>query len=124
MVESVNTDELVQAIADAVLKRLEPIFSNTANGAAQQVKSRRDMAEHIGCSESTLDRMRADGMPSLMVGNNRVFVVEEVLAWMREQTPRAEAEAIERQAAKQSAKRSAKAERQSRSSAKELRVGR
>ena len=68
MVESVNTDELVQAIADAVLKRLEPIFSNTANGAAQQVKSRRDMAEHIGCSESTLDRMRADGMPSLMVG--------------------------------------------------------
>lgn len=116
IIESVDADQLIDAIAAAVMDRLAPLLNSTANGTTDRCVSRRRLTEIVPVSESTVDRMRESGMPSIMVGSNRLFILDEVLKWMKEQTPGAEAAAIARQAAKNAAKHAAQAERQKKAS--------
>jgi hypothetical protein len=42
-----------------------------------------DMARILGVCRKTLKKMVDSGMPHLVVGSRRRFVVEEALAWIR-----------------------------------------
>ncbi len=125
MIESVHPDELIESITAAVLKALGPmLLGDKTNTESNKCATRSELAVILRCSESTIDRLRAEGMPSLMVGGSRTFIVDEALAWAKDRTPDAEAAAAERQRVKHAAKRSAKAERQTRLSAAERRADR
>jgi phage terminase Nu1 subunit (DNA packaging protein) len=49
--------------------------------------SRESLAERLECSVDSIDRMRRDGMPSIVWGRRlRRFRYTDVVAWLDEQT--------------------------------------
>lgn len=96
----IDADELRRAIAREVIEELRPLLKPPRPSRAADFASRREMASILRISVTSLDRMTQEGCPSLLRGSNRLFVVDDVIAWLRDQTPEAEAKAAERQAAK------------------------
>jgi excisionase family DNA binding protein len=76
------------------LDRLREIFREAIDTAlaGQQASAparlldRADLAEMLGCSLPTLDKLRSGGMPELRVGDAPRFEREAVLAWLRERS--------------------------------------
>lgn len=74
----VRLDELLEAIRDAVTE---------AQGGAKSPRllDKQCLAERLGVSISTVDKMRRAGLPCLYAGDSPRFVFEDVVAWMTEQ---------------------------------------
>jgi hypothetical protein len=76
--------ELARAVADDLEGRLAEQIS-TALGArgATKLLDRRGLAEALNVSLPTLDRLRRDGCPELLLGDAPRFEIERVLEWLR-----------------------------------------
>ncbi len=46
--------------------------------------SKRQLANYLSCSESTVKNRMRDGLPSYMIGGQRRFRLSEVESWLRE----------------------------------------
>jgi hypothetical protein len=47
------------------------------------VLDRRGLADALGCGVDTVDRLRAEGLPELRVGDSPRFEIEAALEWLR-----------------------------------------
>ena len=74
----VRLDELLEAIRDAVTE---------AQGGTKSPRllDKSGLAERLGCSVSTVDKMRRAGLPCLYAGESPRFLFDSVIAWMNEQ---------------------------------------
>lgn len=102
--QGIDPDELKREIVAEIIGELRPIIHAPKSSRADDFATRRELAAILRASEATVDRMVKDGCPSLMRGSSRLFVVAEVVEWLRDQTPEAEAAAADRQRAKHDAK--------------------
>lgn len=74
------TPEQVRAVVSeavaAALAEHQPV-------ASPRLLDRQALAEMFGCSLPTVDKLRAEGMPELRVGDSPRFEREAVLGWLR-----------------------------------------
>lgn len=78
-------DAVVRLLADAVADRLlEQLAELTSAASAPALLDRRGLAQSLGVGVDTVDRLRREGMPTLMVGDSPRFELDAVLAWLRE----------------------------------------
>ena len=77
--------ELAGAVADIVESRLgEQIAAALEANRTPRVLDRRGLAESLGCGVDTVDKLRAEGLPQLLVGDAPRFEFDRVLIWLRE----------------------------------------
>jgi hypothetical protein len=72
---------LAEHVAAAVIERLVPLLERPQ---APALLDRRGIAMALNCGLDTIDKLRAEGMPSLRVGDAPRFELEAVLRWLRE----------------------------------------
>lgn len=57
-----------------------------ASADALEILTRKQLADRLKCSTRHLDAQVGRGMPSLMLGRTRRFILPEVVAWLRRQS--------------------------------------
>lgn len=78
VIESVDLDELIAAICGSLITALQPLLSESSE--PRLINGDR-MADLLGVSRPTVDRMRAAGeIPSIMIGSRRLYQPEAVIA--------------------------------------------
>lgn len=98
--------ELRKAIVDDVLDAIRPLLESTIR-PPQRIASRQEMASMLGWSVAKLDRRTKErAIPSLMDGDRRTYIIDEVIAALKAGTEGAELAATGRQTAKRAAKQS------------------
>src|SRR5690606_21931433 len=72
-------------VADEVRSGLADLLAEiVSQQSPPKPLDRRGLAEWLGCSLPTVDRLRREGCPELMVGDSPRFEPDAVLAWLRE----------------------------------------
>jgi excisionase family DNA binding protein len=71
------SSELGQLIERAVIKALKVANDN-------HLVDRQEIAQRLGVSPSQVDRLRKQGLPVVMVGENVRFQPAKVIAWLKE----------------------------------------
>jgi riboflavin biosynthesis pyrimidine reductase len=64
-----------------LLERLHPLFEREPEPV---LVDRTGLARALNTSPSSVDRLREQGAPTIMVGSQPRFDVQEVVAWLRE----------------------------------------
>lgn len=77
----VPVHELQQMISNAVQEALEA--QHEAEQGPLLLLDRRAMARALGVGVDTLDRLRSEGCPEVLVGDMPRFVPGDVLTWLR-----------------------------------------
>lgn len=73
-----DIDEISKILVDIITKLIPPINNETTNKTRFITKS--ELAEHLNCSESTIDNRRNDGkINAYTFGRKVLFDLEEVL---------------------------------------------
>ncbi len=100
-----DPDALRAAIVADVLAAIGPAIKRGSD-LPKRIANRTEMAEILGWSIAKLDRRtKTKAIPSLLDGDRRSYVIDEVVNAIKAQTADAERLAAERQAAKQAAKK-------------------
>lgn len=77
--------ELARAVAADLESRLsDQIAAAIEANRAPRLLDRRGLAEALGCGLDTVDKLRAEGLPQLLVGDAPRFEFDRVLEWLRE----------------------------------------
>ena len=78
-------ETLVSLIADAVVDRLaEQAAERTPEPTSPRLLDRRGLAEMLTCCTDTVDRLRAEGMPTVLVSEAIRFEGGACLEWLRQ----------------------------------------
>jgi len=70
---------LVELIAARVVEQLQP--ANTA--PAQLLLTKQELARSWSCSVSTIDRLRTEGLPTVLIGESPRFHAATATAWLQ-----------------------------------------
>jgi excisionase family DNA binding protein len=73
-------------VADVVVERLadrDPHEAAHQTDRTPRALSRRGIAEHIGVSLPTVDRLVGEGMPHVRIGDSPRFFASDVVAWLK-----------------------------------------
>lgn len=104
LLRDTDPDDLRAAIVADVLKAIGASIRR-ANTMPKRIANRAEMAELLGWSIAKLDRRtREKAIPSLLDGDRRSYVIDDVIAAIKAGTEAAEVDAAARQAAKRAAK--------------------
>jgi len=77
LLREIDRDELIRETAEAVVDALRPLLTDDL----QRPRGRYDMAEWLGVSVATLDRMtRTAEIPSVRLSGRRVYIPAAVIA--------------------------------------------
>lgn len=76
---TLTVEALEQLVRGAVAHALE----ERATAPRAGLLDRRSLAEALGCGVDTIDRLRAEGCPSVRVGDVPRFELDRVLEWLR-----------------------------------------
>lgn len=79
IVQGATLDELVERVAERVVE-LTPASAPSARPA---LLDRRGLAAALGCGLDTIDKLRREGLPTLVVGEAPRFELAAVLSWLR-----------------------------------------
>ena len=106
ILRNINPDQLRADIVRDVINAMRPLLRQTTSSVeSSKCVTRSELATILGWSLSKVDRRTSDGaISSIMDDGRRTYVVDEVLATLKANTPLAEAKAAQRQLAKQAAK--------------------
>ncbi|MCP4674135.1 MAG: helix-turn-helix domain-containing protein [Deltaproteobacteria bacterium] len=84
-VVALASDELERIIRDAVLDAMVDVRgSGEQDGVRRALLSKRQLATTLSCSTSTIDRLCTKGLPFVKLLDTKRFVLEDVLAWLKE----------------------------------------
>jgi excisionase family DNA binding protein len=76
--DGVTADALIESIADRVIEQLRPLIEAKAG---PMLVDRQAMADRLGVSLQTVNRLTASGeIPSVLVGTRRLYVPDRVIA--------------------------------------------
>lgn len=105
LLRDTDPDELRAGIVDDVLKELRLMLDQRA-AVDKRIATRAEMARMLEWSIAKLDReTAAKRIPSLLSGDRRSYVIDDVIAAIKAGTEAAEVDAAARQAAKRAAKK-------------------
>jgi hypothetical protein len=105
ILKDTDPDALRAAIVADVLAAIGTAMQR-GDELPKRIANRPEMARFLSYSLATLDRRTREGViPSILDGDRRMYVIDDVLNALREGTAAAEAQAAERQKAKQDAKK-------------------
>lgn len=105
LLRDTDPDELRAAIVRDVVDKLRPMLERRP-AVDKKIATRAEMARILQWSIPKLDReTTAKSIPSLMRGDRRTYVIDDVIAALKAGTEAAEAEAAVRQAAKRAKKK-------------------
>ncbi|WDQ19012.1 hypothetical protein [Rhodopirellula sp. P2] len=108
ILRDIDPEQLRAAIVADVLNGIRPLLARH-NVDAGPVATRDGMRKILHWSMGKLDaETKAKTIPSIMQGDRRLYVIEDVLNALRDGTEAAEAEATARQAAKHAKKQANK----------------
>ncbi len=104
ILRDIDPDSLRAAIVADVVAAIGPAIKRGSQ-LPKRCANRAEMAEILGWSLTKLDRRtKTKAIPSMLDGDRRSYVIDEVIDAIKAQTDEAERIAAERQAAKQAAK--------------------
>ena len=108
ILRDVDPDDLRAAIVADVLAALRPMLERRS-AIDKRIATRAEMARILEWSLAKLDReTAAKRIPSMLNGDRRSYVIDDVIEAIKAGTEAAEAEAAKRQAEKQAKRRSGK----------------
>jgi excisionase family DNA binding protein len=82
--DGVTADELIESITDRVIEQLRPLFEAKAG---PMLVDRQAMADRLGVSLQTVNRLTASGeIPSVLVGTRRLYVPDRVIEALADQS--------------------------------------
>ena len=100
-----DPDEFRRAIVVELLVEIGPMLQRGSE-MPNRIANRIEMAEILRWSLSKLDRRtKSKAIPSLLDGDRRSYIIDDVIEAIKAQTNEAERIAAERQATKQAAKK-------------------
>lgn len=76
-----SPSDLIQIIRDEIVPEL--LAASEASHPSPALLSRHQLAQELGVSVSTVDRLRGQGMPSVAILDARRFDIDDVLEWLK-----------------------------------------
>lgn len=73
-----------EALAELVRSAVSEALAEARQDSAPVLLDRNGIAKALGIGLSTVDKFRRENMPCLMVGESPRFLLDECLAWLRE----------------------------------------
>jgi hypothetical protein len=73
----------LDVVADALADRLAERHAARAVDQRPALLGRSELANHLGVCRDTVDRLRREGCPELMVGDSPRYELDRVLEWLR-----------------------------------------
>jgi hypothetical protein len=75
-----TAEELAEVVRSVLAEELAERLPKTG----PTLLDRRGLAAELGCGVDTLDKLRREGLPTLMLGDSPRFELAAVLEWLRE----------------------------------------
>lgn len=76
-------DELSERVASEIDRRLAERLEELTESRSPRLLDRRGLAAALGCGVDTIDRLRREGAPEILVGDVPRFDLADVLAWLK-----------------------------------------
>lgn len=91
MIDLVSLEELLVRVGVRVADHVVDRLVREKVDAPLGMLTRRDLARRLGVSQTHVSRLAAEGMPSLVVGDEstRRYDLDAVRAWLAERAPKA-----------------------------------
>jgi excisionase family DNA binding protein len=71
------------------MRGMDTIHDATTTGQSFEILTRTELAQRFKCSKRHIDGLQHQGMPCIMLGRSRRFILTEVLAWLKRKGGRA-----------------------------------